>query len=263
MGWPHLDHTAARLMAESRSSDIAHRLAVGDALGVRQGETTITDMLVLDLAQVPGIGVQKVEPVQESRDGMDWLLALKISEQWVVIAVQAKRMKFDRAGTPTYPRLNHRVRRTNRTQISLLEEFCRREHVLGAYAFYNMAGPVTDREWHCEETFAPKLMGCSLVPLANVKRAVRRRGRRTFAQIHSGPDAIPLRCLFHQSHQPSGIAGMELGFGSDSLVLRDELPFGIRPVGSSPTGLPEPIRLDPGLFPGAQLPRWIVTAEVA
>ena len=38
-------------------------------------------------------------------------------------------------------------------------------------------------------------MGCTVTPLANVKKSLAKRGWRTFERIHDFPETVPLRCL--------------------------------------------------------------------
>lgn len=89
MPWPHINHRAAFDLAQTLSTNVYRRLDEGDRWGIRQGETTISDILLLDLitARLPGITVEKTERAREASDGMDWLLNVDLGGKWVLLAI--------------------------------------------------------------------------------------------------------------------------------------------------------------------------------
>lgn len=278
MLWPRIDHPTACDTVGRLSQNVYTRLWRGEDWGVRQGEVTITDVLLLDMAVagLTNLHVRKVTQKREARDGMDWLMALPVSNGWLVLAFQAKKLqKNDKYN------LRHEVGEKKRQQIDLLGEFCKRQGAIGGYVLYNSPDHFLPQHWHCHEPFNRKhhesLIGCTIVPLADVMPFVRRPSDATFKNLHSGGNAIPIRCLFHlppgYAVDPDAVAANEVpsqqsyepsfdGLAADGTERRElvhsTLPFGLE---QALDRSPYPAELDPGFFPEGRVPRWIVVAS--
>lgn len=254
MIWPQINHPEAFTRIGLLSRAVYTRLDLGDSWRIRQGEATVTDTLLLDIAisRLPGVGVRKVSVTQESRGGMDWLLAVPVTGGWAVLALQAKRLKDGQYN------FRHVVKSTNRDQLDLLDEFCRSRGAIGGYTLYNAPSHVTKSQWHCTEPFDAQcisLMGCTLVPLRVARRALRKVIEPEFAPVHQDSDAIPLRCLFHRHlGTPNGMALSQTQAASNTFEVYPELPFGLEAALSAS---PYPAELDRTQFPGGRLPKWI------
>ncbi len=161
---------------------------------VRLGEETLTELLLLDF--VSGMPAQRFRLYQftkqeESQFGADIEIVVKDGGQVVVLAIQAK--KLSRCGR--YDSLNARAGGTNRHQIDVLEDYSGQIGAIPVYLLYNH----TDKprsSWHCCQKLDEKQLSCTLVPSWEIRRAIEKRGSRTFDAVHSSHSALPWRCLF-------------------------------------------------------------------
>lgn len=178
--------------------DVWHRLGNSKRFGISQGEETITDNLLLYLVSqsLSNIKVIQTPKNKESVKGTDW-------EWWIGnnitgflrYAVQAKKLDLK---TKRYTSLNHRVGEgvSAEFQHKILEDYAKANDAIPLYAFYNHLDTAElPKEWNCPLPVEHSKLGCTVTPLENVKKAISKRGWRTFDKIHSFPGTVPLRCL--------------------------------------------------------------------
>ena len=186
-------------MLEELSIDVWERLRdvkrLTKPLGVRHGEETITDLLMLDLMRkLPGYVTATQTPKRiEAMSGTDFELWVeRPNRQWVRFAVQAKRINFKRS---TYSRLNHKVNGTK--QMHRLERFADLNGAIPVYCFYNYYdNPKRSDHWHCgKRPYVAEQLGCTIATLRTVKRAAKQHGAKNFDWIHKQPGTIPWSCL--------------------------------------------------------------------
>lgn len=189
---------------EKAASDTWQRLEASSRLGVSQGETTITDIILLDLkkAKCPFIHLIKTPQDLESSQGTDWEWWIgSNSFGWIRYAVQAKRI--DLSSLKNYGCLAHKVKQkvngktiSEKLQIDILRNYSSANKALGRYCFYNYTNYVDPSlHWHCNLSFDSTQLGCSIATLSTVNKAINTRGCRNFDFIHSAISTLPLRCL--------------------------------------------------------------------
>lgn len=184
---------------EELSIDVWERLRdvkrLTKPLGVRHGEETITDLLMLDLMRKLSGHVMATQTPKhkEAKSGTDFELWVeRPNRQWVRFAVQAKRINFERS---TYSGLNYKVNGTK--QMHLLERFANTNGAIPVYCFYNYCeNPKCSDHWRCcSKPYVEEQLGCTIATLRTVKRAAKQHGAKNFGWIHKQPGTIPLSCL--------------------------------------------------------------------
>jgi hypothetical protein len=170
------------------------RLADGHAFGVRQGEVSISDYLLLEMARerLPTIHILKTPAHLERLKGTDWEWWIgSRANGWLRYAVQAKRLQYP---SDYYDQLGHRVRK--RLQVDLLTEYARANKAIAMYALYNSTRDANaSRFWNCNLPFEKEQLGCTVVSAGVVSKSVKTRGGRTLQYLHTGTGALPWRCL--------------------------------------------------------------------
>ena len=162
---------------------------------VRLGETTITDLAMLDLCRqglTRSIFLQTPQH-RESFWGTDfeWWLG-SAGTGWLRLAVQAKKLDMK---TSRYLSLAHRPNGV--LQINTLEHYASRNRATPLYCLYNYSGEVYEsRHWHCcQRPFRAEELGCSVTQPSRVREAIHRHGMRTFDFLHRWSGTVPWRCL--------------------------------------------------------------------
>ena len=95
-----------------------------------------------------------------------------------------------------------------RVRQHALDRFAQRIGATPLYCFYNNVDHRTAAShWHCRQQPQPDVpqMGCTLASLDAVRMIHNSPGPRTFSSVHSAPDAVPWRCLFHPACTTFGI----------------------------------------------------------
>lgn len=177
----------------------------GKKYSISQGEETITDNILLYLASrnIPGLVYAKTPKDKEKNKGTDW-------EWWIGdnklgylrYAIQAKKIQID-SPSNRYDTLKHKV--GNAFQHDILDSYARANQAIPLYAFYNyldQKNHPTQREWHCPHPFELTKFGCTITPLDNVTKILSStiRGMRTFKNIHSFRNTVPLRCIVSHTY---------------------------------------------------------------
>lgn len=178
--------------------DIWNRLKISLQLGINQGEETISDNLILYIAQYHfrDIRVIQTPKNKESVQGTDWEWWIGNNcKGWLRYAIQAKKLysKENR-----YKSLKHTVGSAPNQvyQHDILENYSNVNNAIPLYVFYNyIEKDDYNVFWHCCLSIDESKLGCTVTPLRNVKTAISHYGFRTFDTIHQFQETIPLRCL--------------------------------------------------------------------
>lgn len=188
-------------LLEGLSEDVWQRLRLSRTLGISQGEETLTDILVLDVARFARRGgtrtvVTKCPKHLEPETGIDVYWSIGSPRRgWYSLALQAKRLDCEgRYYTAMYGREGHK-------QLAALEKFGALMGVWSGYLLYNYVdhdeGGVA-AQGHCPDAgMRAPLMGCTVTPASNVRGVLDspRSCPKSFAEIHKHEETIPLRCI--------------------------------------------------------------------
>jgi hypothetical protein len=178
-----------RSVLETLAADTWDRLYDSYQYDCPQGEETITDVNLLDIARNTDDTVlaYKTNRNEESVSGVDWEWWIGTRGRWRRYAVQAKRLSIS-AG---YPRVDHVNQ--HGAQIHLLARYARLNHCVPLYCLYNYPSttPVQAAHWHCCDKYDEVQFGCTVTPL-NVMATAR---PRRFDVIHRNDATLPWRCL--------------------------------------------------------------------
>lgn len=171
------------------------RIGIQDAhdLNLNFGETTITDLCLLAIGRsgIPNIRVAAARGRDEPDKGFDWEWFIRYPQSnWLRFSVQAKKLS---PTTGKYSSLRHAV--DGQLQIDLLEDFARAQGAIPLYAFYNFPPSLHSAKWNCRQPKDESQYGCTLVPLRDVRLIHDDRCRKDFDAVHSGPRAVPWRCI--------------------------------------------------------------------
>jgi len=140
------------------------------------------------------IQIIKALPDEEAKKGFDFEFWIRYDIGWYGFAIQAK--KLDLASN-RYKELRHYVDSQEEFQIDLLKTYSGAVGVSPLYAFYNHVSPsIEAQHWHCNFSYAQRLLGCSLVPLADVEPWHAPHQSRSFENLHQTQSALPWHCLF-------------------------------------------------------------------
>ena len=187
---------------ESLASSAWDWLGAARQLRLNFSEDTISDLTALEIARRASsqAAVRRVSKYKERFVGFDWLWVIRRSGGGhAIYVVQAKKMRIDQSNTYRYGRVKYPSNPPY--QIEALQAFARHIDAVPLYCFYNnVEGLALARYWHCqrERLPSPPQLGCTLVPI-NIAHSVHNgRIRNNFYAIHSRPEAIPWRCLFHR-----------------------------------------------------------------
>lgn len=162
---------------------------------VRFGETTITDLAMMDLCRR---GLNRsifipTPPDKERLHGTDfeWWIGSDVLG-WFRLAVQAKKLDMKKG---RYLAFGHKV--GGKPQIQVLEGYADEKNATPLYCLYNysnMADP--EKHWHCcQRPFRPEELGCSITPASRVSDAIDSWGKRSFEFIHECDQTLPWQCL--------------------------------------------------------------------
>ncbi|EJE4164403.1 hypothetical protein M3916_004616 [Vibrio parahaemolyticus] len=178
--------------------DVWNRLDSSKKFGITQGEETLTDNILLYLASqnLSDIKIIQTPKYKEAVMGTDWEWWIgNAQDGYLRYAVQAKKLDLK---TGRYSSLNHKIGSgsTASYQHDVLEAYAKANKAIPLYAFYNhLEKKDYPKDWNCPLPIEHSKLGCTVTPLANVKKAISTRGCRTFQKIHDLPETVPLRCL--------------------------------------------------------------------
>lgn len=184
---------------EVLATDTWGRLEDSRRLGIRFGEETITDLLLLDLGRKHSSGSQVLQTpkVDESKRGTDWEWWIGSRQRgWLRMAIQAKKMDVPNA---RYKQLGHKVghKAGSELQIDVLERYAIANRAIPMYCLYNhVEGSVASSGWRCcDPCVEISQLACTITTSSVVRRAMAKRGGRNFASLHASSEALPWRCL--------------------------------------------------------------------
>lgn len=172
-----------------------HRIDLGYRLGVRQGEETITDIVLLDLAlaRCADVLIAKTSKAHEKDKGTDWEWWIGRPDcGWWGYAVQAKVIDVR---TNIYQALAHKV--GGKRQLDVLTAYASRHRLIPIYCLFTytsdfgrqdgISGPVP---------YSPlEQYGCSVVPAQTIDIALSKRGGRRFGSLFRTGTLHPWRTL--------------------------------------------------------------------
>ncbi len=185
---------------ESLASSTWQRIHLGDVYQVSQGEETITDFNLLEMARAncPEVKLIKTPKHKEKYQGTDWEWWIGNSPiGWLRYAVQAKKIN---SKDTRYDKLAHKVKGKGEgkgiLQINILELYAKVNHAIPLYCFFNYLEIMDmSRYWRCCLPYEVEQFGCTVTPSKNVKAALSTHGARNFTFLHSLNETKPWRCL--------------------------------------------------------------------
>jgi hypothetical protein len=180
-------------LLESIASSTWNRIYLGNFYKISQGEETITDFNLLEIAKssISEVKVIKTPKNEEKNQGTDWEWWIgNNSIGWLRYAIQAKKVDIN----SRYAKLGHKV--NNRRQIDILESFARENRAIPLYCFYNhIECDDLKNYWHCQLSYEESQFGCTITPSKNVREILLSRGKRNFSCLHEFINTKPWRCL--------------------------------------------------------------------
>ncbi|MBD1890486.1 DUF6615 family protein [Coleofasciculus sp. FACHB-SPT9] len=194
---------SASQIFEQLAKAVWERIQLGENLGCRQGEETITDINILDLkrAGICEVSIPKINKATESETGIDWEWWIGSDQKgWWRYAVQAKKIQTKKGNKDQiYSKLRHKVGKspTSQFQIDILETYAQGHNCIPLYCLYNFIDDNNLQQyWRCcNLTYDKFQFGCTVVPIDVIRKALNTRGKKTFQSVHSHKSALPWRCL--------------------------------------------------------------------
>lgn len=211
---------------ENLASATWQRICLGKAYKISQGEETITDLNLLELARAncPEINIIKTPKTKEPDIGTDWEWWIGNNRLgWLRYAVQAKKIE---PKSTRYDALRHEVRGT--PQIDILEKYAREKGSIPLYCFYNyLEDNSLGRYWHCNFSYKVNQFGCTVTPSKNVRTALSQYGTKNFRFLHDFDNTKPWRCLVScpsmlKIYQTGSVIGTSWGF--ENVIVYPNLP---------------------------------------
>jgi hypothetical protein len=256
---------------ESLARSTWERLRDARTLGIRFGEETITDLLLLELKRLGSGQIRIIQTPKsiEKTSGTDWEWWVRApgNAGWYRFAIQAKKLD---SKSNRYERLRHRVGPV--LQLNLLKQYAWKHGAIPLYCFFNHVDNFDAAKlrqvWHCcDEKRELQQLACTVVPLPVIEYVVTPRVSKSFSAVHSHRGAVPWRCLLKcphlaKEHQLIGAQWDRFNtpFGADSLgfpwklhaKLPPEIDSGQMPL--APAASEHEVLSDEPSFS----PRWIV-----
>lgn len=182
-----------RAHLEELAVDTWERLRDARALGIRFGEETITDLVLLEMKRKHSARsyIAQTPLHKEKTQGTDWEWWIGSDRVgWIRYAVQAKRLNKDLR----YGSITHKVNGTK--QIDLLERYAKKHRALPLYCLYNYSGIGIDNSaWNCSLPYKKYQLACTITSIGVARHAIDNWGEKTFAKIHANQNTLPWRCL--------------------------------------------------------------------
>lgn len=190
-------------VAKKIAEDTWDRLEQSKIHNVRLGEETLTELLVLDFARhaPKGIKLYQTSKSEEARTGTDLEVLVETGgNEYIAFVIQAKKLY----SSGRYSHLNAKVSGTNTYQIDILQEYSRRSRTIPLYLLYNFVEGVEEAceyepeipRCFCQTIESVKYLGCTLVPIWQIRQAINTPGCRNFDSIHNLSSVFPWHCLF-------------------------------------------------------------------
>lgn len=190
------------------SENIWDRIKDSIASGIRQGEESITDNILLEIyrAKLKGIHTIHTPKITESITGCDWEWWIGSEKKgWYRYAIQAKKV---RSNDGYYPSLNHTVGsgKERKRQIDILLSYSEANNAIPLYCFYNYVNH-TDEEllhfWRADFPFNKKQFGWTYIPAHYIRyildTEIKKTHFRFFDYIHSFSETFPMKSLILQN----------------------------------------------------------------
>lgn len=217
------------------------------------GEDAITSMVLMKIAT----SVRSTLFIRDTRPrerfiGADFELWIEsVQGKWLRYAVQAKKIDFK---TGRYNSLAHQLPSAPFTpQIDLLQNYAVTARATALYCFYNNSNKPF--RWNCSKPSNKKQLGCSVAPLSVVRAALKKRGGRSFEEIHKSPRTFPWRCLVCCRGKGLGHSSRFRGWPSEESNTHQSLPEELR--GFDEGGIAVLKNASPEIVPGEDI--WMPT----
>ncbi len=192
MNWPF--DTRLCSLFKKLAEDTWDRLHLGNKYQCSQGETTITDLNLLEIirARPAGLRAFKTKPRYEPYVGFDWEWWIRgTNRRWRRYVVQARVLDLR---NNRYSQIRHRV--NGRFQIDILNGFARYHQAIPLYCFYNwVSSTVARAAWNCNYNYDEKQLGCTLAPLDVVRTIHTKYHPKTFSAAHQSRRVLPWSCI--------------------------------------------------------------------
>lgn len=191
------------------SENIWDRIRDSVDSGIRQGEESITDNILLEIFRARPFGVKTIQTpkLSESQKGCDWEWWIgSDNDGWQRYAVQTKKIQPHNA---YYPSLNYKVGKPphQQRQLDILLNYAEVNNAIPLYSFYNYLFLKEDElieYWNAELPFEKKLLGWTYTPahiIQNVLDPKIKKGHRRFFQyIHTHKETLAMRSLIRKKY---------------------------------------------------------------
>lgn len=190
----------SRKLLEQLAAGTFRRLTYSISHDIAQGEETITDINLLDIAiaDTKNCVVEKMNKHHESQSGVDWEWWIRQPDgRFRRYAIQAKKL----SPNDRYVRLNHK--NSHGRQVALLLKYARLNRCTPLYCFYNHSiSARSNKFWHCCRCRIRRAQfGCTVVHAAVVNSLIKHRPG--FCEMHQRGRALPWRCLLCPTGEPT------------------------------------------------------------
>jgi hypothetical protein len=198
---------------EKLSFDSYWRLRDSHSLGIRFGEETMTDLILLELKRFlsPNIKIIQTPKPAEAKKGTDWEWWIGSDRAgWTRYAVQAKKMH---SSTLRYSGISQRT--GPKLQIDVLDSYAKTNGAVAIYLFYNSpTAKFSEDGWNCCREFNAFQLSCTISPSQIVRPCIHKRGTKNFNWIHNKIESLPWRCLTCTKAK-----GLVVGAGLESKII--------------------------------------------
>ncbi|WP_238858030.1 DUF6615 family protein [Poritiphilus flavus] len=194
---------------EQISQDVWFRLRDTSRASIRQGEETITDIILLEILRSgnKNIIVVQTPKIKEPEKGTDWEWWIGNEKTgWLRYAVQAK--KID-PKTLNYKSLNYKSGKkpNQKRQVDILKRYAEKNNAIPLYSFYNYVRVRNNDDlhsfWHQnKEEYQIEQFGWTCSPIENILKLLDSnvRGNKNFESIHCRKNTFPIRYLMHSKN---------------------------------------------------------------
>ncbi len=192
---------------ENLSIEIWNRIRDTYKASIRQGEETITDIILLEILRLKSSNVQVIQTpkIKEKEKGTDWEWWIgSKNEGYLRYAIQSKKIDPE---SRNYKSLNYKSGKgaNRKRQIDILTEYAKDNNAIPLYCFYNYVelkdGQDLLEYWHHKiNEYQIEQFGWTYTPVDNVLKLLDSKinGNKKFHNIHINKDTLPLRYLLNQ-----------------------------------------------------------------
>jgi hypothetical protein len=175
------------------------------------GEESITDKVLLELARLNSSSI-KIIPFgkkEESKYGPDFFWIIGTGNKWTSFLIQAKKITHK---DQKYNALNYKGKKSEKTQLELLDDFSIKTGILACYCFYNSEyegighNDILCTQCKSNTRIDINILGWTITSIDNIKKLKKQAEKLDpkkktfkFKEVHEkNYETIPLSCLFHK-----------------------------------------------------------------